>query len=159
MAMVIIYALCWLPLHCVTVLGDLQPTIWDFDGIQLVWIACHWLAVSSCCWNPIVYYWTNDTLRAGFTHTLRTLCVCMRRQSTVAMTVRHGQVVYQSVLRGGSLRLRGEKEIRRTTPHHRVRRTNSHRSNNIELCQLRGSQATGRSVQASPVVRAATRSC
>ena len=37
-AMVIVYALCWLPLHCVTVLGDLQPSIWYFQHIQLVWI-------------------------------------------------------------------------------------------------------------------------
>jgi len=76
MAMVIIYALCWLPLHCVTVLGDLKPSIWNFEHIQLVWIACHWLAVSSCCWNPIVYYWTNDTLRAGFTHAVGMWCPC-----------------------------------------------------------------------------------
>jgi len=97
--MVIIYALCWLPLHCVTVLGDLQPTIWNFEGIQLVWIACHWLAMSSCCWNPIVYYWTNDTLRAGFTYALGTWCPCVRR-TTKPPTICRRQVVYQATQHG-----------------------------------------------------------
>ena len=75
-AMVIVYALCWLPLHCITVLGDLHQAIWSFQHIQLVWIACHWLAMSSVCWNPIVYYWTNDTLRAGFTYAVGSWCLC-----------------------------------------------------------------------------------
>jgi len=91
--MVVIYALCWLPLHFVTVLGDLRPIIWQFEHIRLVWIACHWLALSSCCWNPLVYYWTNDTLRAGFKYALSAWCPCVRRPATPPTTHRR-QVVY-----------------------------------------------------------------
>jgi len=157
MIMVIIYALCWLPLHCVTVLGDLQPTIWNFNGIQLVWIACHWLAVSSCCWNPIVYYWTNDTLRAGFTYALGTWCPCVRRPTPPPTPCRR-QVVYQSVQRSSD---RGHGDGLRQSSgrlHHRARRTNSGRSNNIELRQLRASPSAERNAQSSPVALAATRS-
>jgi len=164
--MVVIYALCWLPLHCVTVIGDLQPTIWNFDGIQLVWIACHWLAVSSCCWNPVIYYWTNDTLRAGFTYALSTWCPCVRQPSTTLDTPCRRQVVYQSPLRGGHLHVDGEVKrtaflVRQTTArphHHRDRRTNSGRSYNIELRQLRASPSAERTVKSSPVARVATRS-
>ena len=167
MAMVVIYAFCWLPLHCITVLGDLLPAIWNFDGIQLVWIACHWLAVSSCCWNPIVYYWTNDTLRTGFTYALGMWCPCMRQPPAPPKAAAcRRQVVYQSLLRSSDLQV--EKEVRRRPAfvrqpsarlHYRARRTNTRRSNNIELRELRASTSAGRSSQSSPVGRAATRSC
>jgi len=34
--------------------------------IQTVWILCHWLAMTHCCCNPIVYCWMNDKFRTGF---------------------------------------------------------------------------------------------
>jgi len=174
MAMVIIYALCWLPLHCVTVLGDLKPSIWNFEHIQLVWIACHWLALSSCCWNPIVYYGTSDTLRAGFTYALGTWCPCVSRPPTPPTACRR-QVVYQSTLRVG---LRGSEVhvdgagrrgggaaafVRRSSVRlcYRARRANLHRSNNVELRQLRAPTSAGAeySVTLSPGARFATHSC
>ena len=70
-----------------------RPSIWNFEHIQLVWIACHWLAMSSCCWNPIVYYWTNDTLRAGFTYAVASWCPCVGRiLSTSVVLFRSWQV-------------------------------------------------------------------
>ena len=150
-SMVVIYALCWLPLHSVTVLGDIKPSIWNFEYIQLVWIACHWLAVSSCCWNPIVYYWTNDTLRAGFTLTLSTWCPCVRRPATPPTTHRR-QVVYQSTLRVRGSYLQVDSEFRRpatcvrrstTRLYYRARRMNYDRSNNVELHYLRAPTSAG----------------
>lgn len=73
---VIIYALCWLPLHTITIAGDLHPTVWNFPYIQVVWIACHWLAMSNCCYNPIVYCWMNSKFRNGFKYILR-WCPCV----------------------------------------------------------------------------------
>jgi len=170
MAMVVIYAFCWLPLHCITVLGDLVPAIWNFDGIQLGWTACHWLAVSSCCWNPIVYYWTNDTLRTGFTYALRTWCRWMRLRRPAsppeAAAACRRQVVYRCSLHGSDVQV--EKEVRRTAAfvqrssarlRYRARRTNARRSNNIELRELRASASAGRSSQSSAVGPAVTRSC
>jgi len=172
MAMVVIYAFCWLPLHCITVLGDLVPAIWNFDGIQLVWIVCHWLAVSSCCWNPIVYYWTNDTLRTGFTYALGMWCRWMRlRRPTsppeaAAAAACRRQVVYRCSLRGSDVQV--EKDVRRTAPfvqrpsapiRYRARRTNARRSNNIELRELRASTSAGCSSRSSAVGPAVIRSC
>lgn|SRR6218665_549205 len=68
---VVIYALCWLPLHCITLVGDTHPSVWQFPHIQTIWIACHWLAMSNCCYNPIVYFWMNAKFRHGFRHALR----------------------------------------------------------------------------------------
>ena len=83
---VIIYAICWLPLHTVTLVGDTHEEIWNFKYIQIVWISCHWLAMSNCCYNPMVYCWMNSTFRNGFRYILR-FCPCIdlnndRRQPT-----------------------------------------------------------------------------
>ena len=75
--MVIIYALCWLPLHAVTLVGDANPDTWRFKYIQVVWIAAHWLAMSSCCYNPLVYCWMNARWRNGFLRALR-CCPCVK---------------------------------------------------------------------------------
>lgn len=146
MAMIVIYALCWLPLHCVTVLGDLHPSIWNFDDIQLVWIVCHWLAVSSCCWNPIVYYWTNDTLRAGFMYAVGVWCPCVHRAAD-APTVCRRQVVYRCPLRDGDKEVeRAASFVQAARLHYRSCRTssNSHRSNDVELHHLRTSVSANR---------------
>jgi hypothetical protein len=80
---VVVYALCWMPLHVVTLLGDMRPSIWNYEHIQPVWIGSYWLAMSSCCWNPIIYCWKNDTFRAGFQYALLGRCPCrsLRRRS------------------------------------------------------------------------------
>jgi len=82
---VVVYALCWLPLHCIHILGDAYPTtIWGYEHIQTIWMGCHWLAMSSCCWNPIIYCWKNDTFRAGFLYALLGRCPCrsIRRRTS-----------------------------------------------------------------------------
>ena len=74
---VIIYAMCWLPLHTITIIGDRQPEIYSHPYMNAVWICCHWLAMSSCCYNPIVYCWMNSKFRNGFRYALR-WCPCVR---------------------------------------------------------------------------------
>lgn len=81
---VVIYAVCWLPIHAITLIGDSRPDIWQFRHIQSVWIACHWLAMSSCCYNPIVYCWMNPKFRNGFRYILR-FCPCVVYDS-ISMT-------------------------------------------------------------------------
>ena len=68
---VIIYGLCWLPLHTVTIIGDVHPSIFNYKYIQPIWISCHWLAMSNCCYNPMVYCWMNSRFRNGFKHVLK----------------------------------------------------------------------------------------
>ena len=73
---VIIYMLCWLPLHTITLIGDADPSIYSYKYIQPMWAVCHWLAMSNCCYNPMVYCWMSSKFRAGFKYVFRGLpCV------------------------------------------------------------------------------------
>ncbi|XP_052829254.1 RYamide receptor [Octopus bimaculoides] len=74
-AMVVIYALSWLPLHAITLIGDQYPDIYSEDYMNIVWIAAHWTAMSHSCYNPIVYFSMNSKFRAGF---LRIFKCCPR---------------------------------------------------------------------------------
>ncbi|GFO32110.1 cardioexcitatory receptor [Plakobranchus ocellatus] len=60
---VVIYAVCWLPLHVITVVGDHNPEIYNLPHIDVVWLCAHWLAMSHSCYNPIVYFSLNTTFR------------------------------------------------------------------------------------------------
>ncbi|KAL3878003.1 hypothetical protein ACJMK2_035643 [Sinanodonta woodiana] len=70
---VLIYAICWLPLHAITLAGDRHPSIYNIHNFQIIWIACHWLAMSHACYNPIVYFWMNKRFRACFQNLF---CMC-----------------------------------------------------------------------------------
>jgi len=68
---VVIYAICWLPLNVINIVGDLDPTIYDFRGMNYVWMISHWLAMSNCMYNPFIYCWMNAKFRNGFIKVIR----------------------------------------------------------------------------------------
>ncbi|XP_005879770.1 PREDICTED: prolactin-releasing peptide receptor [Myotis brandtii] len=60
---VVVFAICWLPLHVFNLLRDLDPRAIDPDAFGLVQLLCHWLAMSSVCYNPFIYAWLHDSFR------------------------------------------------------------------------------------------------
>lgn len=48
----------------------------SYEHIQTIWVACHWLAMSNSCYNPIVYCWMSDKFRTGFYQAFR-WCPCL----------------------------------------------------------------------------------
>ncbi|KAH3869178.1 hypothetical protein DPMN_032339 [Dreissena polymorpha] len=68
---VIIYAICWLPLHAITIAGDVHLTFYNLPGMNIVWTASHWLAMSNCMYNPFIYCWMNARFRNGFLKVIR----------------------------------------------------------------------------------------
>lgn len=63
---VIIYSICWLPLHIITIAGDINITFYNLPGMNIMWTASHWLAMSNCMYNPFIYCWMNAKYRNGF---------------------------------------------------------------------------------------------
>ncbi|XP_033735103.1 RYamide receptor-like [Pecten maximus] len=74
---VLLYALCWLPLHTLQLYTDLDPTIYDhIPNSHLLWNCILWVALVHACCNPVIYFWMNKKFRYGF---LRLLVCCLKR--------------------------------------------------------------------------------
>lgn len=61
---VVVFAICWMPLNLYQVLADFHPNVEVFHYNSTTFFICHWIAVSSTCYNPFVYCWLNETFRA-----------------------------------------------------------------------------------------------
>lgn len=70
---VVIYTVCWLPLHVITLAGDLDPSFYSRPHMNIIWLCAHWLAMSHSCYNPFVYFWMNARFRNSFKKVLN-LC-------------------------------------------------------------------------------------
>jgi len=70
--MVVLFAVCWLPLHVFTIVVDFLPSLRsedhaEADGIVIaVYTTVHWLAMSNSFVNPIIYGFLNDNFRVAF---------------------------------------------------------------------------------------------
>nr|NP_001287552.1 RYamide receptor, isoform B [Drosophila melanogaster]AHN57551.1 RYamide receptor, isoform B [Drosophila melanogaster] len=65
LTVVIVFTCCWLPFNILQLLlNDEEFAHWD--PLPYVWFAFHWLAMSHCCYNPIIYCYMNARFRSGF---------------------------------------------------------------------------------------------
>lgn len=65
-AVVATYALSWLPIHTINLIGENDPEIYDDKAIHITWLFFTWLALSNSGANPIIYCWMNEKFRRGF---------------------------------------------------------------------------------------------
>lgn len=65
-AVVITYALTWLPLHALTIMGDINPNLYNHMHTHIMWLTFHFVAFSNSGTNPIIYCYMNKTFRVGF---------------------------------------------------------------------------------------------
>lgn len=75
-AVVTIFAICWLPYHMFYVYAYHQPNITSTKNTPHLFLTFYWLAMSNSMVNPIIYYWMNRRFRHYFQ---RILCFCCFR--------------------------------------------------------------------------------
>ncbi|GFO14616.1 orphan G-protein coupled receptor 40 [Plakobranchus ocellatus] len=62
-AVVVVFAICWFPLHMYHLLTNFHPDREKFIFNSVAFFSCHWIAISSTCYNPFVYCWLNENFR------------------------------------------------------------------------------------------------
>lgn len=65
-AMVMVFGISWLPLNVVNILNDYYATMNDSKYYNVIFFIAHSIAMSSTCYNPVLYAWMNDNFRKEF---------------------------------------------------------------------------------------------
>jgi hypothetical protein len=99
-AMVVIFAICWLPLNIVHMVAEYTRT--KFVHYRLFFLATHVIAMSSTVYNPFLYSWLNDNFRKEFQQIIPCLfkvCLCLNRNqaglTTATTTIGDGELYYE----------------------------------------------------------------
>ncbi|XP_034947531.1 prolactin-releasing peptide receptor-like [Chelonus insularis] len=69
-AMVTIFGVCWLPLNIVNIVDDSYASLIHWSYYRLCFFITHCLAMSSTCYNPLLYAWLNENFRKEFKQVL-----------------------------------------------------------------------------------------
>ena len=76
--LVAIFAFCWLPFNVYYLLIDFHV----LKGTNMtVFLACHWLAMSSVCYNPFIYCWLNEHFQKEFKLVFQRIKACITFKS------------------------------------------------------------------------------
>ncbi|XP_047022796.1 RYamide receptor-like [Helicoverpa zea] len=84
LTVVTVFTMSWLPLNIFIVLwtvheDDDEWSMWP--GMPYLWFACHWLAMSHSCYNPMIYCYMNVRYRRGFKEILGGL-LCLKKKDS-----------------------------------------------------------------------------
>lgn len=101
---VLLYAVCWLPLHALQLAIDENPDLFiEVKNLRHIWISFQMFSASHSCYNPFVYFWMNRRFRKCFRAFFLKCFCCLRmgrfkygdnqlsRQASITMTVRLGR--------------------------------------------------------------------
>ncbi|KAL0276720.1 UNVERIFIED_CONTAM: hypothetical protein PYX00_004232 [Menopon gallinae] len=80
-AMVSIFALSWLPLNGINIINDFSNQVGNWKYYNLLFFFFHALAMSSTCYNPLLYAWLNENFRKEFKEVLPGFARSKRRTS------------------------------------------------------------------------------
>lgn len=65
-AMVAVFGMSWLPLNVVNFLNDFYMNTHEWKMYNVLFFIAHSIAMSSTCYNPILYAWLNDNFQKEF---------------------------------------------------------------------------------------------
>ncbi|KAJ6220072.1 hypothetical protein RDWZM_005884 [Blomia tropicalis] len=67
---VIVFAICWLPLNLYHITQDFLPNV-QLHYSKSIFTFCHWFGISSVAVNPFVYFWLNKQYKQRARNLLR----------------------------------------------------------------------------------------
>ncbi|CAF0916897.1 unnamed protein product [Rotaria sp. Silwood1] len=82
-AMVVIFAICWLPLNIIHMVAEFHRS--QLSHYKVLFLSTHVIAMSSTIYNPFLYSWLNDNFRKEFQKIVPCLfkiCWCLNRRQT-----------------------------------------------------------------------------
>jgi neuropeptide Y receptor len=82
-AMVVIFAICWLPLNIVHMVAEFHRS--ELSHYKVLFLSTHVIAMSSTIYNPFLYSWLNDNFRKEFQQIVPCvfkICWCLNRRRT-----------------------------------------------------------------------------
>ncbi|XP_077999610.1 neuromedin-K receptor-like [Glandiceps talaboti] len=66
MVIIILFAVCWLPLQLYDILKITEFSIISYKHIDIIWYCSNWLAMSNSACNPFVYGLLNDNFKREY---------------------------------------------------------------------------------------------
>lgn len=74
---VVVFAFCWFPVHLIHLINfHFIPLLPGQCNSSTLYVFCYWLAISSCCYNPFIYYGLDKQFREMATGIF---CCCCRK--------------------------------------------------------------------------------
>ena len=64
MTILVVFVLCWLPLNLINIAEDFNYDLHCWRGYNLTFLSCHAFAMSSTCYNPLLYCSLNKSFRS-----------------------------------------------------------------------------------------------
>lgn len=64
------YAVCWLPIHVITLIGEADTSFYNNKAVHALWLFAHWLAVCNSTVNPVLVLAKQEKFR-------RQLALCL----------------------------------------------------------------------------------
>ncbi|KAJ8683833.1 hypothetical protein QAD02_019625 [Eretmocerus hayati] len=65
-AMVVVFAVCWMPLNLCNIVIDFNTEIENWRYYKAFFFIAHLIAMSSTCYNPFLYAWLNENFKKEF---------------------------------------------------------------------------------------------
>ncbi|XP_002738225.1 prolactin-releasing peptide receptor-like [Saccoglossus kowalevskii] len=91
-AVVMTFAICWFPMYTIRVITEINPKIISGEYYDLVFIICHWFAMSSTVYNPFVYAWLHEKYRRRLKSVF--VAKCLRRSSIYRQHIKDGATAH-----------------------------------------------------------------
>ncbi|KAK2159112.1 hypothetical protein LSH36_158g01007 [Paralvinella palmiformis] len=100
---VLLFGVCWLPLHVFILIIDFNPHLLATPGGErfflILYYCVHWLAMSNSFANPIIYGFLNDSFRGDLKRLLRLWCPCCRELSCLKQDFLSRDSTYRNITR------------------------------------------------------------